>query len=127
MKVTKLDHIVLTVKDIRLTCDFYSKVLGMEVTTFGENRKALKFGDQKINLHQSGAEFEPKANQPVPGSADLCLITETPIQEVEAHLNMHAVAIVEGPVQRTGAEGKINSIYVRDPDLNLIEISNYIK
>lgn len=125
MKINRLDHFVLTVKDINVTCDFYTTVLGMEVQTFGEGRKALKFGYQKINLHQSGKEFEPKANIPTPGSADLCFITDTPLEEVILFLKARNVPILEGPVARTGALGKIKSVYFRDPDLNLIEVSNY--
>ncbi|HKY01570.1 MAG TPA: VOC family protein [Burkholderiales bacterium] len=126
MKINRLDHLVLTVKDIEATCAFYSAVLGMEVTTFGAGRKALNFGAQKVNLHQQGREFEPKAQRAVPGSADLCFITEIPLGEVVTHLSSVGVEVIEGPVQRTGATGPILSIYFRDPDLNLIEVSNYI-
>ncbi|MFC1975159.1 VOC family protein [Chloroflexota bacterium] len=125
MKIDQLDHLVLTVKDIEATCQFYSQVLGMEVITFGNGRKALAFGSQKINLHEQGKEFEPKANQPTPGSADLCLITTLPLSAVVAHLKLCDVTIIEGPVSRTGAMGPIVSVYFRDPDLNLIEVSNY--
>lgn len=125
MNINRLDHFVLTVKDINDTCDFYTTILGMEVQTFGEGRKALQFGNQKINLHQSGKEFEPKANVATPGSADLCFITDTPLDEVIIFLKQQDVAILEGPVDRTGALGKIKSVYFRDPDLNLIEVSNY--
>ncbi len=118
---------VLTVRDIEATCRFYQKVLGMRVETFGEGkRKALAFGDQKINLHQAGSEFEPKASRPTPGSADLCFLTRTPIQEVIRHLQDNGVELVEGPVQRTGARGPILSVYFRDPDFNLIEVSNQV-
>lgn len=126
MKVKNLDHLVLTVVNIESTCKFYQNALGMEVIEFGENRKALKFGDQKINLHQFGNEIEPKAFRPLPGSADLCFITDFPIKEVLAELRQCCIEIEEGPVERTGANGKILSIYLRDPDLNLIEISNYL-
>ena len=126
MKIDSLDHLVLTVASINSTCAFYARVLGMEVVTFGAGRKALVFGAQKINLHEHGNEFEPKASSPTPGSADLCFITSLPIAEVASHLASCWIAIVEGPVQRTGARGAILSVYVRDPDLNLIEISNYI-
>lgn len=126
MIVNQLDHIVLTVKDIRNSCDFYTKVLGMKEITFGNGRKALSFGSQKINLHEYGKEFEPKALKPTPGTADLCFITDTPISEVEDHLKSLNIEIVEGPVNRTGAKGVILSVYIRDPDSNLIEISNYI-
>ncbi len=125
MKIDRLDHLVLTVKSIEATCEFYTRVLRMEVVTFGNERKALSFGFQKINLHEQGKEFEPKAEQPTPGSADLCFITDTWIKELILHLNSCGVEIIEGPVARTGAIGTIVSVYIRDPDLNLIEISNY--
>ena len=126
MKIDRLDHFVLTVRDLDATVDFYTRVLGMELVTFGaQGRKALSFGSQKINLHVAGKEFEPKARTPVPGSADVCFITATPIAEVQAHLAAHGVAVEEGPVPRTGAVGPITSVYIRDPDGNLIEISNY--
>jgi catechol 2,3-dioxygenase-like lactoylglutathione lyase family enzyme len=123
--IDHLDHLVLTVADIDTTVAFYSSALGMEVVTFG-NRKALRFGEQKINLHQAGKEFEPKAAHPTPGSGDLCFITKTPIAEVISHLKTLHHLIEEGPVERTGAVGTIRSIYLRDPDLNLLEISNYL-
>jgi len=126
MKIDALDHVVLTVKDIDATCDFYTRVLGMEVVTFGQGRKALTFGAQKFNLHQAGKEFEPKASRPTPGSIDLCLITSTPLTEAIGHLMACGVNIEEGPVPRTGARGPITSVYFRDPDLNLIEVSNYL-
>lgn len=125
MQIDRLDHLVLTVRDIDTTCDFYARVLGMESVTFGAGRKALSFGRQKINLHQAGKEFEPKAERPTPGSADLCFITATPLEAAMAHVRAAGVAIVEGPVARTGAIGPIQSFYFRDPDLNLIEVSNY--
>ena len=125
MHMDRIDHFVLTVADIRATCDFYSRVLGMSVVTFGQGRKALLFGRQKINLHEVGKEFEPKANVPTAGSADFCLITDTPINEVITHLEASGVPLTEGPVARTGATGAIRSVYVRDPDQNLIEVSNY--
>ncbi|MEV6238583.1 VOC family protein [Lentzea sp. NPDC051838] len=124
MRIDRLDHLVLTVADLAGTIDFYS-VLGMEEVTFGDGRKALVFGQSKINLHEAGHEFEPKARQAVPGSADLCFITEDPLDEVIATLENHGIAILEGPVDRTGALGTIHSVYVRDPDGNLVEISNY--
>ncbi len=124
MNISHLDHLVLTVADIETTVDFYTRLLGMQVVTFGEGRKALTFGNQKINLHQAGREFEPKAERPTPGSADLCFIVATPLEEVIAHLDAQGVAVIEGPVQRTGANGPIRSVYLRDPDLNLIELSN---
>jgi catechol 2,3-dioxygenase-like lactoylglutathione lyase family enzyme len=125
MKIDRLDHFVLTVADIDASCDFYSKVLGMDVVSFGEGRKALAFGIQKINLHQHRREFEPKAKQPTPGSADFCLITSVPLDRVIEHLNQCGVAIEDGPVMRTGARGPIQSVYFRDPDANLVEVSNY--
>jgi catechol 2,3-dioxygenase-like lactoylglutathione lyase family enzyme len=127
MKIDALDHLVLTVADIEATCRFYTSVLGMQVVTFGEGRKALAFGVQKINLHQQGREFEPKAQHPTPGSGDLCLITSVALPEVIAHLRARGVAILEGPVRRTGAAGILLSVYFRDPDLNLIEVSNYLE
>jgi catechol 2,3-dioxygenase-like lactoylglutathione lyase family enzyme len=125
MRIERLDHLVLTVRDIAATCDFYSKVLAMEVVTFGAGRKALAFGQQKFNLHQAGREFEPKAEAPTPGSADLCLIAQGPLDAVIDHLRACGVPVLEGPVQRTGALGPITSVYFRDPDLNLIEVSTY--
>lgn len=126
MKISHLDHLVLTVSNIETTCHFYQTVLGFDVITFKGNRKALKFGNQKINLHQQGNEFEPKALQPTPGSADLCFISDTPISEVVAHLNQLNIQIEEGPIERTGAMHPILSVYIRDPDQNLIEISNIL-
>ena len=123
--IDHVDHFVLTVADIDATIDFYTSVLGMEEVSFG-GRKALRFGNQKINLHQLGKEFDPKAARPTPGSADFCLITKTPLENVLEHLRQMNCAIVEGPVERTGAAGKIRSLCLRDPDLNLVEISNYI-
>lgn len=125
IKVDHLDHLVLTVKDVDASCAFYSKVLGMQVVTFGTGRKALVFGAQKINLHQFGNEIEPKAANPTPGSADLCFITAVPLDKVIAHLMASGVEIIQGPVQRTGAQGLIVSVYFRDPDMNLIEVSNH--
>ncbi|KAF1418920.1 Glyoxalase domain-containing protein 5, partial [Spheniscus magellanicus] len=120
-----LDHLVLTVKSIEDTVAFYSKVLGMEVVTFKGNRKALRFGNQKFNLYEAGKEFELKARCPVPGSADICLITQVPLDQLLDHLKACGVIIEEGPVARTGAVGPITSIYFRDPDENLIEVSRY--
>ena len=125
MKIHMLDHLVLTVKDIQATVNFYVSVLGMEREEFGAGRLALKYGNQKINLHQAGKEFEPKADRPTPGSADLCFITEVPLEKAMEHVQSKGVKIIEGPVARTGAIGPINSFYFRDPDMNLIEISNY--
>lgn len=126
MKISHLDHLVLTVADIENTYNFYQTVLGFEVITFKGDRKALKFGHQKINLHQLGNEFEPKALHPTSGSADLCFISETPISEVVTHLNQLNIQIEEGPVERSGAMHPILSVYIRDPDQNLIEISNIL-
>jgi catechol 2,3-dioxygenase-like lactoylglutathione lyase family enzyme len=126
MKLDRFDHLVLTVRDIEATIAFYTRVLGMQAITFDDNRKALHFGDQKINLHQVGKEFEPKADKPTPGSADLCFITDIPVQEVIDHFAACQVQIVEGPVKRTGALGAMESVYLRDPDGNLIEVSNYV-
>lgn len=126
MKIKSIDHLVLTVADIEKTVDFYTSILGFEVVTFGENRKALTFGNQKINLHQKGKEFEPKAEYPICGSADLCFISETDIHEVLQELKEKNIEMIEGIVERTGALGKIQSVYFRDPDLNLIEVSNYL-
>jgi len=123
--IDHLDHLVLTVADLDTTVAFYTSALGMESVTF-DSRKALRFGAQKINLHQAGNEFEPKAAHPTPGSADLCFITKTSLEDVLAHLNSKGYAIELGPVERTGAVGRMRSIYLRDPDFNLVEISNYL-
>jgi catechol 2,3-dioxygenase-like lactoylglutathione lyase family enzyme len=123
--IKQLDHLVLTVADVDRTCVFYETVLNFKVVSFGEGRKALRFGNQKFNLHQQGHGVEPKAMNAMPGSADLCLITETPIDTVRQTLEAAAVAIEEGPVPRTGALGPICSVYIRDPDQNLIEIATY--
>jgi catechol 2,3-dioxygenase-like lactoylglutathione lyase family enzyme len=125
MQITSLDHLVLTVRDIEATCAFYERVLGTSVITFSGGRKALGFGSQKINLHEVGKEFEPKAGQPTPGSADLCFLIDSPLAEFAEHLKTQNVLLVEGPVLRTGAMGPIRSIYFRDPDGNLIEVSVY--
>lgn len=125
LQIDQLDHLVLTVADIDRTCTFYRDVLGFEVITFGEGRTALSFGRQKFNLHQAGREFEPKAASPMPGAADLCLITSLAMEAVVEKLNLAGVLIEEGPVPRTGAQGPILSVYIRDPDRNLIEIASY--
>ncbi len=125
MHVDRLDHVVLTVRDLEATCMFYEQVLGMRVVTFGGGRKALQFGMQKINLHEAGNEFEPKARRPTPGSADLCFITTFPPDAVIAHVRSCGVVIEEGPVRRTGALGAITSVYIRDPDGNLVELASY--
>jgi len=126
MEISKLDHLVLTVTDIELTASFYMSVLGMKKEVFGDGRIALKYGSQKINLHQLGKEFEPRANRPVPGSADLCFITQMPLNAAMAHVKSCGVEIIEGPVKRTGANGSLRSFYFRDPDHNLIEVANEI-
>ena len=123
MRVASLDHLVLTVRDLERTCDFYAHVMGMEVRRFGDGRRALHFGRQKINLHLAGVEFEPKAREPLPGSADLCFLLEGAVDEVAAQLAEAGVEIIEGPVEREGAAGTIRSVYFRDPDGNLIEVS----
>ena len=124
MYITELDHVVLTVKNIHATRRFYTTVLGMEQVSFADNRQALQFGNQKINLHQQGDEIEPHAGQPTPGSADLCFITDIPLQQVIDHILSCGVTILAGPVQRTGTTGVLQSIYLRDPHDNLIEIAN---
>ena len=125
MKIDRLDHLVLTVASIERACEFYSRVLGFDVVTFLGGRKALQFDQQKINLHEVGKEFEPKALKPTAGSGDLCFIASTPLEEIIRELRDANVAIEIGPVDRTGAIGQLRSVYVRDPDQNLIEISNY--
>jgi catechol 2,3-dioxygenase-like lactoylglutathione lyase family enzyme len=125
MRIDRLDHFVLTVADIDASCAFYSRVLGMQVVEFGNGRKALAFGRQKINLHRRGAEFVPHANRPTPGSADVCFITMTPLADALDEVKAHGIDVIEGPVQRTGATGPIRSFYFRDPDGNLVEVSNY--
>jgi catechol 2,3-dioxygenase-like lactoylglutathione lyase family enzyme len=125
IKINRLDHLVLTVKDIDKTVEFYES-LGMEKEIFKETRVALKFGNQKINLHKLGAEFEPKAFNIKEGSADLCFIIEQDLEDIREYLKNKDIQIEEGIVQRTGAIGNIKSIYLRDPDKNLIELSNYI-
>lgn len=127
IRIAELDHLVLTVNDIEKTCDFYRSVLGMEVITFDEGRKALKFGGRKINLHQAGREYDPIAKNPTEGSADICFITHLKADDVIRELKSKNVAIELGPIERTGAEGKVNSVYIRDPDGNLIELASYSK
>ncbi|MHA1529215.1 MAG: VOC family protein [Alphaproteobacteria bacterium] len=121
-----IDHFVLTAADVDATIDFYTRVLGMTAETFGDGRRALAFGSQKINLHQAGAEFEPKARLATPGSADFCLLSDVPVAEVAEHLAAEGVEIIEGPVAKTGAAGPLLSIYFRDPDGNLVEVSNTV-
>jgi len=125
MRVDRIDHFVLTVRSVETTCDFYSRVLGMKVEEFEGGRRALEFGRQKINLHQAGKEFEPKAGKPTPGSGDFCLITDVPLGRVAEHIRSCGVEVIEGPVSRTGATGRLESVYLRDPDGNLVEVSNY--
>ena len=128
--IDSLDHLVLTVRDIGASVAFYEGVLGMREVRFttadGTQRVALAFGRQKINLHEAGREFEPKAARPLPGSADLCFLTHEPIEAVQARLQANGATILEGPVRRTGATGPILSVYIRDPDGNLIEIANQL-
>ena len=125
ISIDRIDHIVLTVFDIDRTLDFYSRVLGMEPVTFAGGRRGLAFGRQKLNLHQAGREFEPKALRPAPGAIDLCFITEGALEDVMASLREHGVQIIDGPVDKTGALGPMKSVYFRDPDGNLIEVSRY--
>lgn len=123
--IDRLDHFVLTVQDIDVTIDFYTRVLGMRLAIFGQGRKALHFGQYKINLHEAGHEIKPHAKHTTPGSADLCFITTTPPEDVLKHLKRQGVKTETEIVQRIGALGRIESIYIRDPDGNLIEISSY--
>ena len=118
-----LDHLVLTTVDLQACKDFYIRVLGMHFEAFGEGRMALHFGNQKINIHVRGHELEPKAHLPVPGALDLCFITSISLDQVITHLQTECWPIILGPVLRTGATGTIRSVYLRDPDLNLIELS----
>ncbi|QDU59414.1 Virulence protein [Planctomycetes bacterium Pan216] len=122
--IESLDHLVLTVSDLDATIAFYTRVLGMEAVTFGAGRRALRFGRQKINLHEVGHLHPPVAAQAIAGSADLCLLTSTPLTTVARHLDATGTPIIEGPVRRTGATGPIESLYVRDPDGNLLEIAH---
>lgn len=124
--IDHLDHLVLTTIDVEACKDFYVRVMGMRLETFGAGRLAFCFGNQKINVHVRGQEFEPKAHLPVPGALDLCFIASVGLEQVIANLQAQAWPIVEGPIQRTGATGPIRSVYVRDPDLNLIEISEQL-
>lgn len=125
ISIARIDHIVLTVKDIAATIAFYTQVLGMQETTFGPGRRALSFGNQKINLHEAGKELELKAKTPTPGSADLCFVADGALAHVISTLNQRGIPIEVGPVARTGALGAMQSVYLRDPDGNLIEISEY--
>jgi catechol 2,3-dioxygenase-like lactoylglutathione lyase family enzyme len=126
MRVNHLDHLVLTVEGIQASIAFYTRVLGMQETTFGGGRKGLVFGQSKINLHQVNHEFEPKAAKPTPGSGDLCLVVDDDLDSVQTQLAVAGVAVEVGPVEQTGAHGHMVSVYFRDPDRNLIELSNYI-
>ena len=125
VELTGIDHFVLTVEDVEATCAFYAEVLGAEAVSFGDGRTALRFGDQKVNLHRAGEEFEPRAARPTPGAGDFCVTTDADIETVVGDLREAGVEIVEGPVERTGAVGRTTSVYVRDPDENLVEIASY--
>ena len=125
--IDHIDHIVLTTRDREGCIRFYTQVLGMKLESFGENRLALSFGSQKINLHEWGREFTPRAHVAAPGTLDLCFIAAVSLDEVMARLKDRGIPILEGPVMKTGAQGPIRSVYVRDPDLNLVEISVYNK
>ena len=127
IKVEELDHLVLTVVDPEATCRFYEEVLGMHRKVFRGKRLALHFGSQKLNLHQTGRKISPVAVKPTPGSADICFLTQVPLSDFCLHLEERGVEVEEGPVERTGASGPILSIYFRDPDGNLIEVSNLLK
>jgi catechol 2,3-dioxygenase-like lactoylglutathione lyase family enzyme len=126
VRVQRIDHVVLTVADLERTIAFYERALGMAAITFAGGRRALAFGDQKLNLHESGREFEPKARQPTPGAIDLCFTTDVPLGEIVDHLRDVGVAIELGPVDKTGARAPLRSIYFRDPDGNLVEVSNEV-
>ena len=125
--IDHLDHLVLTTIDRTACLDFYTRVLGMKLETFAGGRVALRFNQQKINVHERGREFEPKAHLPVPGALDLCFIADRPLEAVISHLRSCGWPIIEGPVERTGATHKLRSVYVRDPDLNLVEISELMQ
>ena len=126
IRIKSLDHLVITASDLAATIDFYTRVLGMEHVAFGDNLHAVHFGDQKFNIHDAGTNVSPKAKNIVPGSADFCLISETPVSQVIQHLQDCSVTIEEGPVTRSGAAGTLNSVYFRDPDGNLVEVSNIV-
>jgi len=127
MKIKNIDHFVLTVRNIERTISFYTKILGMQKEVFGQKRFSLKYGDQKINLHEYENEIKPKANKPFPGSADLCFITKTPLDEAISHVTCLGIEIELDPVERTGAKDPLLSFYFRDPDKNLIEVANEIQ
>ncbi len=124
--IDHLDHFVLTTAQPEATIRFYTEVLGMRLETFKEGRRALKFGQQKINIHVQGQEYEPKANTPGTGTLDFCFIAAVPLAQVMARLEQHQVTIIEGPCLKTGAMGAIRSVYFRDPDMNLVEVSEYV-
>jgi catechol 2,3-dioxygenase-like lactoylglutathione lyase family enzyme len=126
MHVDAIDHFVLTVASIEQACAFYERVLGMTTVSFGDGRKAVAFGSQKINLHLAGREFTPRAQHPVPGSADFCFVTSLPLDDCIAHVQAQGVEILLGPVDRTGATAKLRSFYFRDPDQNLVEVANRV-
>jgi catechol 2,3-dioxygenase-like lactoylglutathione lyase family enzyme len=126
MHVDTIDHFVLTVASIERACTFYERVLGMTTVSFGDGRKAVAFGSQKINLHLAGREFTPHAQHPVPGSADFCFVTSLPLDDCMAHVKAQGVDILLGPVDRTGATAKLRSFYFRDPDQNLVEVANRV-
>ncbi|GGC92194.1 VOC family protein [Chelatococcus reniformis] len=123
--ITGLDHLVLTVADAEATCRFYEAALGIPSITFAGGRRALQVGEQKINLHEVGREWDPKARAPTAGAGDFCLITDTPLSTLIARLGAAHVSVEEGPVPRTGARGPMRSVYFRDPDGNLVEVANY--
>jgi len=125
IELDRIDHVVFTVRDVEATCAWYSRVLGTNVVTFGDGRKALQVGHCKINLHQTGRELEPKAARPGPGTQDICLVATSSMQDILDHLADASVPVIEGPVAKTGAMGPIESIYLRDPDDNLVELSWY--
>lgn len=125
-RVDAIDHVVLTVSSVATTCEFYALALCMEIVTFEENRKALRFGRQKLNLHEAGQEFEPKAARPTRGSADLCFVTSNPLSEWQQHLKECSVEVVAGPIVQVGAMGPMQSIYFYDPDGNLLELAQYL-
>ncbi|TPI10204.1 VOC family protein [Mesorhizobium sp. B4-1-3] len=123
--IAGIDHFVLTVRSVEATCDFYGRVLGMRRLDEPSRPTALLFGSQKINLHQIDRTFEPKAKTPTPGSGDFCLVAAVPLAEIQASLAANGVAVEVGPVSRAGARGPMISVYFRDPDGNLVEVSEY--
>jgi catechol 2,3-dioxygenase-like lactoylglutathione lyase family enzyme len=125
MNVERIDHLVLTVKDIDETCNFYKDILGMEVETFSFRKRAVKFGNQSLTIHQKGMAFEPNAHLPTPGAINICFIVKETVEQVKSELESKNIPI-EGMIQRPGAAGKVTSIYFRDPDQNLIEVCNYV-